>query len=254
MIYFDHQQGSPEWLECRRAVITGSRAKDARDKSDGLTDQQRKFVADVRAESSTADAAIAAGYKKTPTSDAVVRAIDAGFELVWGSRALSYAMDVAREIVGGKVPSTFVNAYMKAGTFEEPAGRMAYEVRTRTIVDEVGFYCTDDRAFGCSVDGLVGNDGLIEIKTMVSSTTLFTALGGDISEYIDQCNFALWLLGRKWCDLVLWAPDLESIGRQITIVRIDRDEEAIAALEADMLAFQAIVNRYVEILQPKEAA
>ena len=82
------------------------------------------------------------------------------------------------------------------------------------------------------------DDGIIEIKTLVSSDTLFTALvDGDHSAYIDQINGALWLLGRKWCDLILWAPDLPS-GR-LTIVRINRDENAIQALEGVQIAATA---------------
>ena len=77
---------------------------------------------------------------------------------------------------------------------------------------------------------------IIEIKTLVSSDTLFTALvDGDHSAYIDQINGAMWLLGRKWCDLILWAPDLEAIGQEaakgITFVMPaynDMNAEAIA--------------------------
>jgi len=76
---------------------------------------------------------------------------------------------------------------------------------------------------------------------------------GDISEYIDQCNGAMWLLGRKWVDLVLWAPDLEPIGRHLTIRRIDRDDNAIEELEADLMEFERMVTTY-ETLLKKEAA
>jgi exodeoxyribonuclease (lambda-induced) len=60
---------------------------------------------------------------------------------------------------------------------------------------------------------------------------------------------ALWLLGRKWCDLILWAPDLEAIGRHITIIRIDRDDNAIDALESDLLAFDRVVEGYRKQLE-----
>lgn len=52
------------------------------------------------------------------------------------------------------------------------------------------------------------------------------------------------LLGRQWVDLVLWAPDLEAIGRKLTIVRITRDDDAIEALEADLLDFERRVTRF----------
>lgn len=151
-----------------------------------------------------------------------------------------YAMDTARERVGGKVAAKFQTAAMREGQVQESMCRMAYEARTGAIVEEVGFITTDDRLYGVSPDGLIGEDGVLEIKTMVSSDTLFTALiNGDISEYIDQCLGYLWLLGRKWVDLVLWAPDLEHIGLGMKIIRISRtdNEDKIQALEDDLVWF-----------------
>lgn len=156
---------------------------------------------------------------------------------------IGYAYDVARERVGGKAPQKFQNAAMRTGTEQEAFARLAYESRTGELVEETGFFTTDDRLFGVSVDGLVGDDGVIEIKTMVSSDTLFTAVvKGDTSEYIDQCNGAMWLLGRQWVDLILWAPDLEPIGKHLTIKRITRDDNVINTLEADLLQFAALVS------------
>ena len=114
------------------------------------------------------------------------------------------------------------------------------------MVDEAGFYLSDDAVFGLSPDGLIDDDGVLEIKTMVSSDTLFTAVAdGDISAYTDQCLGYLWLLGRQWVDLVLWAPDLG----HMTIKRIHRDEDAIEALEADLLAFAKLVTQYETTLR-----
>jgi exodeoxyribonuclease (lambda-induced) len=154
-----------------------------------------------------------------------------------------YAHDVARERCGGKANSVFVNNAMKFGTEQEPLARAAYEALTGNLVEEVGFITDDAGIFGLSPDGLISDDGVLEIKTMVSSDTLFTAVGdGDISAYIDQCVGYLWMLNRKWVDLVLWAPDLESLGLQMTIRRITRDEAVIQALESDLLAFSIVVR------------
>ena len=70
--------------------------------------------------------------------------------------ALSYAMNIARERAGGMVPPTFQNAAMKTGTEQEPIARLQYEMETGAMVTEAGFICTDDRKFGVSVDGLIG--------------------------------------------------------------------------------------------------
>lgn len=154
---------------------------------------------------------------------------------------LNYAKDVARERCGGNVMETYQNAAMRFGTEQEPLARAAYESATGNMVIEVGFIVDDEGYFGLSPDGLIADDGVLEIKTMVSSDTLFKALAdGDISEYIDQCNGYLWLLGRKWVDLVLWAPDLQAM----KIIRIERDENAIEALESDLMKFAQTVREF----------
>lgn len=153
---------------------------------------------------------------------------------------LAYAYDIARERCGGQAPSKFVNAAMRMGTEQESPARHLYERQTRNLVDEVGFFTDDDGLFGLSPDGLIDDDGVLEIKTMVSSDTLFTAVAdGDVSAYMDQCLGYLWLLGRQWVDLVLWVPDLEFMKVQ----RITRDDDAIEALEADLVAFAKVVQQ-----------
>lgn len=164
-------------------------------------------------------------------------------------KCITYARDVARKRVGGNAPAVFVNGAMRFGSEQEPFARTAYEAATRRFVDEVGFYTDDDRIFGVSLDGLIDHDGTLEVKTLVSSDVLFTALGGDISAYIDQCDGGLWMTGRKWCDLVLWAPDLEPIGRHLTIVRIERNEERIQALEDDLARFAKMVDANEALLR-----
>lgn len=159
---------------------------------------------------------------------------------------LGYAMDVARERIGGSAPSKFQNAAMRTGTEQEPFARAMYEARTGHMVDEAGFYLSDDAVFGLSPDGLIDDDGVLEIKTMVSSDTLFTAVAdGDVSAYMDQCHGYLWLLGRKWVDLVLWVPDLS----HMAIHRIHRNEDAIEAMEADLIAFAKLVTQYENTLR-----
>jgi exodeoxyribonuclease (lambda-induced) len=159
---------------------------------------------------------------------------------------LGYAMDIARERIGGSAPPKFQNAAMRTGTEQEPFARAMYEARTGHMVDEAGFYLSDDAVFGLSPDGLIDDDGVLEIKTMVSSDTLFTAVAdGDLSAYMDQCLGYLWLLGRQWVDLALWCPDLN----HMAIHRITRNEDAIEALEADLMAFARLVTQYENTLR-----
>lgn len=164
---------------------------------------------------------------------------------------LAYAYDLARERCGGSAPSKFVNAAMRTGTEQEPHARAMYEARTGYMVDEVGFFATEDGRFGLSPDGLIDDDGVLEVKTLVASETLFTVVAEhDYSAYMDQCLGYLWLLGRQWVDLVLWAPDFS----HMVIHRIHRDEDAIEALEADMLVFMRLVDANERTLRAALAA
>lgn len=246
IVFNDAAQGSDEWLLARRGACTGSRAKDARDRTDGLTTQQRAYVEALR-DGATADRAMAAaGYKKKPTAEAIEKALDGTLTMTWSEKAQAYAMDLAREREGGTVPAVFVNAAMRTGTEQEPIARQRYEADTGYLVQQVGFAHTVDRKFGCSVDSLIEDDGVWECKTMVSSVTLFRAMVyGDFSDYLDQCEFELWLLGRKWCDLSLWCPDLQ----HLHTVRIHRDEERIQALEDDLMAFERLVSQHQAALR-----
>lgn len=158
-----------------------------------------------------------------------------------GAKCLAYAMDLARERAGGTVPPTYQNAAMKMGTEQEPIARVQYEAETGQIIAEVGFAHTEDRKFGCSVDGLIGSDGVWECKTAVSSATLFRAIvDGDIRDYRDQCLFSMWLLGRRWVDLSIWCADLQLLHT----VRIKRDDDEVNAFEAKLIEFDRMVTQY----------
>ena len=135
---------------------------------------------------------------------------------------------------------------MREGHVQEPIARAAYERRTGNLVDEVGAFATDDDLFLYSPDGLIDGDGLLEVKTLFSPERILTIVGnGDVSDFIDQCMFGLWLTGRQWIDLVVWVPSLE----HLTIKRIDRDEDYIEAMETDLMAFSRLVTQYETTLR-----
>lgn len=172
-------------------------------------------------------------------------------------KATLYARNVARERFGGKAESVFQNAAMRMGQEQEPFARQAYETTTGLLAQEAGFAYTDCGFFGLSVDGLVGDDGVIEIKTMVGSDNLFeTVVEEDYSEYMDQCLGYLLFLNRQWVDLVLWTPDLEDKGLGLVIHRINRADhiKEIAELKADLDAFSLVVREYESKLRTKAAA
>lgn len=247
-------QGSDEWLAARRGCITGSRAKDARDSSTGLTDQQTIYVAAIKQGKTQDEAMAAADYKMPPRAEAVSKALAGTLERSWGATAILYARDVARERVGATVQGIYENAAMRFGSEQEAHARRAYEMRTGYMVDAAGFVCTPDRKFGVSVDGLVydepGQRGGIEVKTIVGSNPLFDAVvDGDITAYIDQCDMNTWAWVLDWIDLILWVPDLPNEAARLTVIRLHRNQDRIDALLADLVEFDRTVDCYADKLR-----
>jgi putative phage-type endonuclease len=143
----------------------------------------------------------------------------------------------------------FQNAAMTWGTEQEPAARAAYERITGRIVEETGFVCHDTLMAGCSPDGLVDWDGLIEIKCPYSSANhIETLLNGMPAEHIPQVQGQMWITGREWCDFVSYDPRMPE-ALQLHVQRIQRDEAFIADLERRVTSFLAEVGTQVEALR-----
>jgi hypothetical protein len=169
--------------------------------------------------------------------------------------ALAYAAQLAMERVSGQpCDDTFQNFAMRRGSELEPKARFAYEEHTGQLVRESGLVLTDDRLFGYSTDGLIGDDGLIEIKCPMSALTVVSMWrDADLSDYEHQIQMGLWLTGRQWLDFVMFDPRLDAVGKSLFIQHVERDEEFIAAMEADLMRFAALVADFESHLR-KEAA
>ncbi len=162
---------------------------------------------------------------------------------------LDYMAELALERITGSLTDRFVTPAMQRGTELESAARAAYEADTGEIVSELGMCLHDTLAFGYSPDGLVGDDGLIEIKCPSNPYKLAQLLlTRDINEYADQVQGGLWITGRAWCDVLIYHPSIP-----IKPLRVARDAAYIKALEADLLAFAAEVDSYTERLQRQVA-
>lgn len=239
-------QGSDEWHAARAGAVTGSIAATARGRSDGLTKQQRIYVNAMKVGYSDAAAMELASYKAKPKAAIIDTALAGDLPLVWGQPAILKARGLARQRVGGSEPDIYATSAVRLGREQEAVARQAYEDRTGYMVQEVGFAYTEDRRFGCSVDGVILRPTasramrLWECKTIVSSDTLFdSVIDGDISEWIDQCLFNMWLLTAEAIELYLHVWDLPQLSR---VFVIERDEEAIAALEKDVVDFEQLVT------------
>lgn len=118
-------------------------------------------------------------------------------------------------------------------------------------VDEVGFVPHPTLTnVGCSPDGLVGEDGLLEIKCPASMAKHLDALrtGAHATEYRWQLQGQLWVAGRRWCDVVSYDPRFPD-GLQLAITRVTRDDVSFKALEQACIAANAEVDAIVSELQ-----
>lgn len=166
-----------------------------------------------------------------------------------------YAYKVAIErIFGETTEDTYVTWEMRRGTELEPLARIAYEARTGNLAEESGIVLTDDRVFGYSTDGFVDEDGLIEIKCPNSARKLVEMWEtGDISEYEHQIQGGMWITGRKWCDFIMYAPQLEPVGKHLFIKRVERNDDFIEDMESKLWEFARRVQTHIDNLK-REAA
>lgn len=228
MIVLNHPQGSEDWLRARIGACTASRFSDARG------------VLKVKSKN---------GNAGDPNGDAV-----------------KYAWTIAMETIAGEpLDDTFVTYAMRRGRDLEPQARAVYEARTGAWIEEVSLILTDDERFGYSADGFRDDDGLIEIKCPLACDKLGQVWSNPDEahlEYIDQINGGLWITGRKYCDLIVYCPWLAPVKKDLFVKRIYRNEEAIEALETDLVKFMRMVDGFLAVLRnptkmtgaPKDAA
>lgn len=143
----------------------------------------------------------------------------------------NYTAQIVAEILSGQPkdgPQTFA---MRRGTELEADARMEYEVATGSFVEQVTFAINDVLPFvGASPDGLVGTDGMIEIKCPEDICKhLYAIRFGVPEEHIHQVQGGMWCADRKWCDFISYHPDFPEQYRTV-IHRVYRDESFIQSL------------------------
>lgn len=138
-----------------------------------------------------------------------------------------YCYELLAEQLLGRPLDDQTSAFMERGTALEKAARAWYCFERETTVEEVGFLLRDDGRVGCSPDGLVGDDGGLEIKCPSAAVHIGYLLGEAGAKYRCQVQGCLWITGRKWWDFVSYNPDMPPV-----LVRFERDEDFIAKLAA----------------------
>jgi putative phage-type endonuclease len=164
----------------------------------------------------------------------------------WGASRANYMAQLIAERLTGTVSESFTNAAMQWGTVTEPDARRAYEWQMDCSVVEIGFVPHPTIAMtGASPDGLVGDDGLCEIKCPQTATHIDTLLGQSApAKYITQMQWQMACTGRKWCDFVSFDPRLPE-EMSLFVRRVDRDDTRIAELEAMVAEFLAELDAKV---------
>jgi putative phage-type endonuclease len=150
----------------------------------------------------------------------------------------NYMAQLVCERLTGQKGESFTNAAMQWGTETEPLARISYEVSRNVLVDEVGFvpHPTIEMA-GASPDGLVGDDGLLEIKCPNTATHIETLLSQTVpGKYNTQMQFQMACTGRSWCDFVSFDNRLPA-ELQLFVKRVPRDNMYIRLMEEEIIKF-----------------
>jgi hypothetical protein len=147
-------------------------------------------------------------------------------------QAEKYLYRLAGERITGTSEETFQSAAMQKGVEMEAEARSYYEVVNDTEVKQVGFCLAD--GFGSSPDGLIGEDGGLELKVPNLATHVGYLLDGKLpTEYFCQVQGNLLVTGRKWWDFMSYAsPSIKPF-----IIRVERDGVFIKKLEAELKLF-----------------
>jgi hypothetical protein len=204
-------QGSKEWHEARAGLITASRFAECR------------------------------GVLKSGKNKGV-----------YSSIVDKYAFKLACERITGDLLDCpeFTGWQAKRGNELEPQARDRHELEIGNFVDEVGLAISECGNYGSSVDGLIGDDGISEYKCFLDPLKIKDiTLNRSTDTVMDQVQGGLWITGRKYAHFCLYCPQLEKLGLDFQLIKIERDEEYIEELKCDLDKFNKYVNKYVDKLR-----
>ena len=170
----------------------------------------------------------------------------------WGASCANMAAQLVVERLTGSQTEGYTNAAMLWGQEKEAEARTAYAFLMGIEVEEVGLIVHPTiRGTHASPDGLVGEDGLVELKCPNSATHIETLLGAPIDgRYIKQVMWQMACTGRAFVDWVSYDPRMPEPMR-LFVKRIPRDKDMIRELELEVIAFLAEVDSNVVALRDK---
>lgn len=161
----------------------------------------------------------------------------------------NYRADLIVERLTGRPTPSYQSRAMAQGIEREPAARNAYEVKTGNLVDQVGLFRHPELAAACSPDGIIDEDGGLEIKSPEAAAHLrylHLENGCAPPEYFWQVQGCLWLTHRTYWDFVSYNPDFPE-HLQLVTRRVYRDEAGIKKLAE-------AVERFMDEVRAEEAS
>lgn len=158
----------------------------------------------------------------------------------WGAGRANYMAELIAERLSGAPAMGFVSSAMQHGIDTEPQARDEYAFYADASPVEVGFVPHPTIGMsGASPDGLISDDGLVEIKCPNTATHIETLLGSSVpGKYVTQMQWQMACTGRLWCDFVSFDPRMPP-EMQLFVRRVPRDASMIADLERDVVEFLA---------------
>lgn len=167
------------------------------------------------------------------------------------SRA-NYMAELICERLTGEPSAGFTSAAMQWGTDTEPMAREAYEFLFARNVEQTGLVVHPSIPdFGASPDGLIGADGLLEIKCPNTATHIETLLSEAVpGKYITQMQAQMACTGRAWCDFVSFDPRMPE-DMQLWCKRVERDAAFIAEMEGEVAAFLTELTQKLDALRAR---
>ena len=162
----------------------------------------------------------------------------------------NYRAQLVVERMTGQPTDSYTNGAMQWGIDNEASARDAYSFVSGNTVEEIGFIDHPEIPMsGCSPDGLIGGDGMVEIKCGNTATHIDWMLAGIVpAEHQKQMQWQMDCAGRQWCDFVSYDPRMP-IDLQLFVCRLHRDDNRIAEMRAAVIAFLAEVDAMVAQLE-----
>jgi hypothetical protein len=178
-----------------------------------------------------------------PTSSALGKVM-ANFGAAFGKPAKDYAVSICIERMTGRpLSGGFSNSHTERGHEQEPLAVLAYEDQTFSQVLNGGFFELDD--IGCSPDGLVADDGLIEIKSVIPSVHYANLSRQSYDPtYKWQLYGNLKITGREWIDFISFCPDFPE-EKQLYVCRLYRSQltEQFAQIDTRLDEFKRLIDK-----------